>query len=146
MSNTKSDCELCLKLEKIREGHFPFLIHEFKYTYWVLGDHQFFPGYSQIIYKDHIRDMHDLPKEMETLIFEDVMQASRATKAALTPWKMNQSCYGNAVPHIHWHLFPRLENEANCKAVPWVYINEFFTKPTKDTDFHATIKQLQSSL
>lgn len=141
-----SDCELCLKLEKIKSNEFPFLIQEFKYTYWVLGDHQYFPGYSQIIYKDHIRDMHDLPKELEGHIFKEVMEASRATKVAINPWKMNQSCYGNAVPHIHWHLFPRFESEANCKAVPWVYMNEFFTKPTKETDFHDMIKRLRGSL
>ena len=73
------------------------------------------------------------------------MQASRASKIGLTPWKMNQACFGNAVPHIHWHLIPRYSTELDCKAVPWLYSNEFFTKPTKDTDFHGTIQVLRGA-
>jgi len=25
------------------------------------------------------------------------------------PWELNFSCYGNAEPHVHWHIVPRYE-------------------------------------
>jgi len=29
------------------------------------------------------------------------------------------------VPHVHWHIFPRYENDPMLKAVPWMQSAEF---------------------
>jgi diadenosine tetraphosphate (Ap4A) HIT family hydrolase len=53
------------------------------------------------------------------------MAATRALVAAYQPWKMNHSCYGNAVPHIHWHLFPRYEDDPQRMTPPFNRGEEF---------------------
>ncbi|MFZ4714417.1 MAG: HIT family protein [Bacteriovoracaceae bacterium] len=139
-------CVLCSKLELIKENNFKFIIHEFKNSYWILGDHQFFKGYSQIIFKDHVRDLHELSKATQRDLFMEVMEADKISRLTLSPWKMNLSLYGNAVPHIHWHLFPRYENEVDCKKVPWTYMNDFDSVPTEKTDYHNLIQQFRKHL
>jgi diadenosine tetraphosphate (Ap4A) HIT family hydrolase len=136
------NCELCHKIGTSSS----YLVHEFKNSFWILGDHQFFKGYSQIISKIHLRDLLDLPPEVNQELFGEVMQAYRATQTSLNPWKINLSCYGNAVPHIHWHIFPRYESEVDVKKVPWFYMDEFQKVPTSGTDYQSIIKQLKSAL
>lgn len=53
------------------------------------------------------------------------MLAGQAIVNAFSPWKMNYACYGNAEPHIHWHLFPRYESDPDRKANPWCHVSEF---------------------
>lgn len=134
-------CELCQKIKTKK-----YLIQEFEHSYWVLGDHQFFKGYSQIIYKDHVRDLLDLSEEINLKLYSEVHAALKASQKFLKPWKMNLSCYGNAVPHIHWHLFPRYESEMDVKKVPWFYMEQFNTIPTDKTDFQSMIENLKNSL
>lgn len=141
-----NECILCKKLELIKNNKFEYLIHEFKNTYLILSDHQYFKGYSQIIYKNHIRDMLELDSKTRLEIMDEVFISSKAISDALNPWKLNQSCYGNAVPHIHWHLFPRYENEPDRTKVPWFYMNEFDNYPTKNINYTELILQFRQKI
>jgi len=140
------NCVLCEKIEKAQKKNFDFLIEEFKHSYWMLGDHQFFKGYSQIVLKSHIRDLFELEEKTQLELYLEVMKAEKASRHFLNPWKMNLSLYGNAVPHIHWHLFPRYETESDCKKVPWFYMDQFDSKPTDQTDYKMVIKGLREKL
>ncbi len=139
-------CVLCDKTESIQKLDFPYFITEFKHSYWILGDHQFFKGYSQIIYKEHIRDMHDLDLKVQSELFMEVMKADEITRKVLNPWKMNFGMYGNVVPHIHWHLFPRYETEVDNKKPPMVYMDEFSKHPTSNTDYKKLIADFRMLL
>jgi diadenosine tetraphosphate (Ap4A) HIT family hydrolase len=103
----------------------PFLIHEFEHSVFVVGDHQFFRGYSLLLLKEHERELHELEPSVQSALFSELMTAGRAVADTFKPWKMNYSCYGNVVPHIHWHLFPRYESDADCEQVPWFHTSEF---------------------
>jgi diadenosine tetraphosphate (Ap4A) HIT family hydrolase len=139
-------CILCDKIEAIKRNDFKFLIKEFKNSYWILGDHQYFKGYSQIILKDHTRDLYELNESIQIELYHELMQAEKASRLSLIPWKMNLSLYGNAVPHIHWHLFPRYLEEEDCKKVPWYFMEKFESKPTNATDFEKIIENLRANL
>jgi diadenosine tetraphosphate (Ap4A) HIT family hydrolase len=140
------NCILCDKIEAIKKNEFKFIIQEFKNSYWILGDHQFFKGYSQIILKDHIRDLFELSESKQIELYQELMLAEKASRLFLNPWKMNLSLYGNAVPHIHWHLFPRYQEEEDCKKVPWYFMEKFDSKPTNQSDYEYTIKNLRERL
>ena len=45
--------------------------------------------------------------------------------ATFAPWKMNHACLGNVDAHVHWHLIPRYESEADHRNHPWVHAGEF---------------------
>lgn len=119
----RSDCPICAKVA--RGASNPFLIHEFKHSLWIVADHQYFAGYSQLILKHHARELHELDPQTQMELFREVMLAGQATHDAYHPWKMNYSSYGNQVEHIHWHVFPRYESDPDHQQHPWWNMSRF---------------------
>ena len=126
MNKSNNNCPLCKRVNTLLQtGENPFLIHEFEHSLFVVGDHQFFRGYSMLLLKKHERELHQLKSNVQSAVFAELMTAGRAVADTFKPWKMNYSCYGNVVPHIHWHLFPRYDSDPNREQVPWFYAGEF---------------------
>src|SRR4030042_2626076 len=98
-----ADCVICERIALWRKGANPYFIHEFKHSIFVVGDHQFHEGYSLVLLKKHVSEMHELPDKVQAALFKEVVTAARALVATFHPWKMNYSCFGNAEPHVHWH-------------------------------------------
>src|SRR5690348_18510403 len=94
-------CTLCDRIARAARGELPSLIHQFPNSLLLVGDHQFYRGYSVLVYKEHVREMHDLPESIQREVFAELMTATKAIAKAFQPWKMNHACYGNQVPHIH---------------------------------------------
>ena len=69
--------------------------------------------------------MHELSAQLQTEVFQEVMKAGTAIHEAFKPWKINYSCYGNVVEHIHWHIFPRYESDPDLRAHPWLNSEKF---------------------
>ena len=44
---------------------------------------------------------------------------AQAIARAFRPVKMNYELLGNQVPHIHWHLVPRLPTDPDLRAPIW---------------------------
>ena len=118
-------CFICERLALWREGENPYFVHEFKHSIFVIGDHQFFKGYSLVLLKEHVRELHELPENMQQEHFLEVMAAGKTIQAVFKPWKLNYACYGNLVPHVHWHIFPRYEAEPDHTRNPWLHSSEF---------------------
>jgi diadenosine tetraphosphate (Ap4A) HIT family hydrolase len=118
-----SSCQICQKIKNIQADK--KFIFEFKNSYLVLGDHQFFNGYSVLHFKNHVRDVHTLTTALQTELFSELMQSATAIDKAFKPWKINYSCYGNVVEHIHWHIFPRYENDPDLRVHPWLHFKDF---------------------
>jgi diadenosine tetraphosphate (Ap4A) HIT family hydrolase len=119
------ECLVCERVALWRKGENPHFIHEFRHSIFVVGDHQFHKGYSLVLLKDHVGELHELPRDVQVELFKEVMTAGRALVAAFKPWKMNYSCYGNAEPHVHWHLFPRYKEDPDCRRNPWLHSSQF---------------------
>lgn len=116
-------CTICQRLLTIKDS--PLLIKEFEHSFLVLGDHQFFNGYCVVHYKKHVRDLYELSPQIQSELFLEVMQAAKAINKAFSPWKLNYSCYGNVVEHIHWHIFPRYESDPDLRMHPWLHSADF---------------------
>lgn len=123
-------CERVRKFEQSTDE--PFLIYKFAESLLVVGDHQFYRGYCQLIFKRHAREMHELNEKTQVAVFAELMLAARAVALAFAPWKMNYACYGNVVEHIHWHLFPRYAADAEREQVPWTRAAQFTDYKTAD--------------
>ena len=100
-----TDCLICQRVALSRDN--PFFIHEFPRSILVVGDHQFHKGYAVLLLKDHVREMHELSPQAAADLMGELMSATRAVVKTFKPWKINHACYGNAVPHIHWHIYPQ---------------------------------------
>lgn len=119
------NCPLCERVNLTKAGNYPYLIHEFKNSYLMLGEHQFFEGYSVLVLKEHFREMTDLPKSLQAEFFEEMMISSKAIENAFGPKKMNMCSLGNVVDHVHWHFFPRYENDPQFTDPPWLRMKMF---------------------
>lgn len=118
-------CLLCNRVELTKNCKYPYLIHEFKHSYLMLGEHQFFQGYSVLVLKDHYREMTDIPSGQREEFFQEMMKSSKAIEAAFTPKKMNMCSLGNVVDHVHWHFFPRYSQDPDFFDPPWLRMKSF---------------------
>ena len=115
----KLNCPHCSRLQNAAAGTLSSKVHETDHVLVIAGDHQFFPGYCVVIAKTHVREMHSLPADKSTAIFQDVMAVGRLIDAAFKPHKMNYISLGNVDEHLHWHVMPRYVADADHKDHPW---------------------------
>lgn len=118
-----TDCAICHRLKHIASD--PALVHEFAHSYLLLGNHQYFAGYCILLYKKHVRELHELDAETQAALNQELMISTRAVVKAFDPWKMNHASLANRDQHIHWHIIPRYESEADRTCDPWKYAAEF---------------------
>ena len=109
---------ICERVAMCERGENPYLIHEFEYSFFVIGDHQFYKGYSLLLFKRHVRELHELSHD-EYMAFSDELHiASKAIAKTFNPWKMNHMCLGNQDQHVHWHIMPRYEDDKYHNTFP----------------------------
>jgi diadenosine tetraphosphate (Ap4A) HIT family hydrolase len=142
----KNPCTICDRINAAKRAELPSLIYEFANSLLLVGDHQFHRGYCVLVYKEHIREMHDLPDPIQREVFGELMTATTAIAKAFAPWKMNHACYGNQVPHIHWHIFPRYESEPDHLDHPFLHSAEFSKHATTDEMAKVVAAQVRENL
>jgi len=57
-------------------------------------------------------------------MIEELSRVAQALEAVFRPVKMNYELLGNQVPHIHWHVVPRLADDANPRWPVWTIPHE----------------------
>lgn len=121
-------CPLCDRVSSTKNNQYPFLIKEFTHSYLYLGEHQFYQGYCVLVTKNHYREMSDIPSPIREEIFAEMMKVSDALITTFQPKKMNLASYGNVVEHLHWHFFPRYEDDPQFTNPPWLQMHLFDSK------------------
>jgi diadenosine tetraphosphate (Ap4A) HIT family hydrolase len=120
-------CPLCERVLKTQNNQYQYLIKEFRHSYLYLGEHQYYRGYCVLVSKEHHREMADISSPQRELIFQELMESSQIIQAVMKPKKMNLCSLGNVVDHLHWHLFPRYEDDPNFLNPPWLQMHLFET-------------------
>lgn len=123
-------CPLCRDVKEALEGNSDRIVAIREHSVILVGEHQYFPGYCMVVSRQHAREMHDLPAEIQRAIFDDLMRAGRAVQQAFKPLKINYASLGNVVEHLHWHVIPRRADEGDPKAHPWAESARFPDKKT----------------
>jgi diadenosine tetraphosphate (Ap4A) HIT family hydrolase len=49
----------------------------------------------------------------------EVMRTAEAVRRELRPDRLNYTCFGNAAPHVHFHIIPRRETDPDWGKAPW---------------------------
>ena len=122
------NCDLCKREDLLNKGEYPYLLHEFKHSWWLLGEHQYYKGYTVLLVKGHYREMTDLPTDIAHELMSELLIAHKSVQDYYSPHKMNLCSLGNVVDHLHWHLFPRYQDDPKLKNPPWLQMQEFDTK------------------
>lgn len=120
MANHPENCEICERIRQIEAGTHPGFIAELPTGYAVLGDSQFFRGYTLFLCKTPAPDLEDLPREKRTQFLFEMSLVSEAVSKVVGPHKMNVESLGNMVPHLHFHLFPRQLSESEPTKPVWL--------------------------
>lgn len=114
------ECFVCNRIQMIKEGKNPYFVKELTTGYVVLGDIQRFRGYTLFLCKQHKSELHFLEKDFKETYLKEMSMVAEAVYAAFQPEKLNYELLGvgNAV-HMHWHIFPRRENDTPQVGPVW---------------------------
>ncbi len=119
MAVHQDPCEICGRITEARAGRHAGLIAELDTGYAVLGDSQFFRGYSVLLCKSPATELHELPLTTRLRYLEEMSQLAEAVSRVTGCHKVNYECLGNQVHHLHFHVFPRRETDPAPKMPVW---------------------------
>ena len=76
-----------------------------------LHEDQFFPGWAVVVFKRHATELFHLAPTERIQLMEEVSRFAQVLVETFEAHKMNYGLLGNQMPHIHWHLIPRLSTD-----------------------------------
>lgn len=77
------------------------------------------PAFCRVIWNAHVAEMTDLKPEERHELMEAVYRVEAAMRQVLQPAKINLASLGNVVPHLHWHVIARFNDDAHFPAPIW---------------------------
>ena len=78
-----------------------------------------FPGFCRVIWNRHVAEISDLEVIDAAYFFDIVRRTERAIRALVRPVKINLASLGNMVPHLHWHVIPRWQDDSHFPRPIW---------------------------
>ena len=78
-----------------------------------------YPGFCRVILKRHVKEMTDLTPDERSRLMDVVWKTEQAVRDVMNPDKINLASLGNVVPHLHWHVIPRFENDRHFPNPIW---------------------------
>jgi diadenosine tetraphosphate (Ap4A) HIT family hydrolase len=112
-------CGICSIITRIRSGAFVDWIAELPRSWLTLGDAQFYRGYCILLAKHHVTEMHAMPRGEAHELLDEILAVGRTLAEVLQPLKLNYECLGNQEPHVHWHIFPRYQDDPMRHGPVW---------------------------
>jgi diadenosine tetraphosphate (Ap4A) HIT family hydrolase len=85
----------------------------------VRADEPDYPGFVRVILQRHAREMTDLEPSERDGVMAVVFAVEAAVRETMRPDKVNLASLGNMVPHVHWHVVPRYEDDRHFPAPIW---------------------------
>lgn len=146
---THQGCLICERIDMIKNGINPYFVAELETGYVVIGDHQYFKGYTLFLCKEHKTELHFLDEGFRYKYLIEMSKVSEAVYNAFKPDKLNYELLGNGDSHIHWHIFPRRANDTPIKGpVWWLDRDLMFSKDVmpKDTELKDMKEKLYTEL
>jgi len=137
---TAAACPMCDLIVKEGELHVADLPTARVY----FNEDQFFPGWVYVVLRRHATELYELSPAERAAHVEDVSRVAGALAAVYRPAKMNYELLGNQVPHIHWHLVPRLAGDPDPQWPVWRTAHD--PKPLATEDRIARIAAIRRAI
>jgi diadenosine tetraphosphate (Ap4A) HIT family hydrolase len=109
---TDEPCELCASLG----GD---VLWRDEFCRIVLVDDPDYPGFCRVVLERHVKEMTDLAPAERTRLMNAVFATEAVLRELLSPRKVNLASFGNAVPHLHWHVVPRHGDDRHFPKPIW---------------------------
>ena len=145
---------ICERIELIKQGKNPHFVKELETGYVVIGDGQYFKGYTLFLAKEHVTELHQMEYETKIKFLEEMSIVQEAVAKAFQAEKMNIELLGNGDAHVHWHLFPRKAGDMQGYGhngrgpvwwVPWEEMSSEEYQP-KESDLLQLVNHLKDYL
>jgi len=124
-----NNCFICDRINQIKKGTNNYFVKELETGYVVLGDHQFYYGYTLFLSKIHATELHNLESEFKNKFLEEMASVAEAVFKAFKPEKLNYELLGNTDEHMHWHIFPRRRTDPLSHTGVWAVSKEIRKAP-----------------
>lgn len=112
MTETPPTCELCT-----RPGG-SILWHDASCRV-IRVDDPHYPGFCRVIWTEHVREMSDLSAIDQSHLMRVVLAVEHVIRHYFSPDKINLASFGNVVPHLHWHIIPRWQDDRHFPEPIW---------------------------
>ncbi|CAN5152770.1 HIT family protein [soil metagenome] len=112
-------CLICERINTIKDHSNLFYVTELTSGYVVMGDHQFYKGYALLLSKEHKKELHELSFINRQYFLADMAILAEAIYKVFHPNKLNYELLGNEISHLHWHIFPRYNNDPKPTLPIW---------------------------
>jgi len=135
-----SDCPAC-------SGRWPRADHrvaELGVSVAYLNEDQFFPGWTVLVLRQHATELYQLTREERAALMEEVSAVARALATAFEAVKINYELLGNQIPHIHWHIVPRLAGDPAPRGPAWLV--EHAPRPLEAAQLSERLARLRALL
>jgi diadenosine tetraphosphate (Ap4A) HIT family hydrolase len=109
-----------------------------------LHDDQFFSGWTVLIFQRHVTELFHLARAERILLIEEVTLVAKVIALTYEARKINYELLGNQVPHIHWHLIPRLATDPAPLQPVWRVRHE--PLPRSGPELQAEVKRLRQAI
>ncbi len=84
-----------------------------------LHDDQFFPGWTVVVLQRHATELFQLAPTERVQLIEEVSRVAAVLSLVYQAKKINYELLGNQLPHIHWHVIPRLAGDPAPMEPVW---------------------------
>lgn len=78
-----------------------------------------YPGFYRVIWNDHLAEFTDLSTADRVYLMEVVSKVESLVREHLQPMKVNLASLGNVVPHLHWHVIARFDDDKHFPQPIW---------------------------
>ncbi|MBA3943826.1 MAG: HIT family protein [Herpetosiphonaceae bacterium] len=108
---------------------------------------QRFHGYSVLIFDPrHATGIEQLTSEEYKAFTDDLHHAAKAVHEAFRPNLMNYASLGNGIPHVHWHIILRYENDPRWGYPVWVTLEAPQKVLLSDPEYESMVDRIRSCL
>lgn len=83
-----------------------------------------YPAFTRVIWKAHVAEMTDLDELARQELMRVVLLVEKVQRDVLRPDKINLAAFGNMVPHLHWHIIARWQDDKHFPQAVWAVAPE----------------------
>ena len=112
-------CALCDGLVATRAGGDVNAVAELPTGIVRLAPAQYFRGATFFVANLCVRELHHLPADELAEHCLDLAAVCAAVERTFEPRKLNVESLGNGVPHLHWWITPRYDDDARPRGPIW---------------------------
>ncbi len=137
-------CWICEENERQAAGECEGAVAEMETGWLRLHRRQRYRGQAFFVARECVREVYNLDTETRVVHLAELAEVAATIDATFRPVKMNIESLGNGIPHLHWWLTPRYEDEARPKAPIWEKL-DFLREMWTDTGWTDSMSLAQDA-